>query len=245
MRATNNQHGYTMLETIMYVGLLLILGTTLAKYAHAVMLRYKTGRTAQQVLELKKAIIQYSASDEDYSDISVLAMDTSASLPLDMRTGNPSVARHALGGTVQIGPAAELKENTEETTNTDPAPDDPEDPEEPETPAVLTEDQRKMYYMFYIRFNGIPQASCSEILTQGQFYGDGSEMDTLIVNNQAWRYRYSFFDFTLSDIQVSNTKTLVPTGTGADAAPSIRLTISEALAACSDKNNNRIIWIFS
>ena len=239
MRVAKEQRGYTMLETIMYIGLLIILGSTLASYAHAVMLRYKTGRTAQQVLELKKAIIQFSAADEDYSNVSILAMDKSSSLPLDMRTGNQAIARNALGGTVQVGPAAELKEDTQE-----PEPENPDPDPDPE-PSSLSDEQKKMYYMFYIKFNGIPQGSCAEILTQGQFYGDGSEMDTLIVNNRAWRYQYSFYDFSQGDIQVTNTKTLTPNGIGADAAPSIRLNISEALEACSDKNNNRIIWIFS
>jgi len=237
MRVAKHEHGYTMLETIMYIGLLIVLGSTLASYASAVMRRYKTGRAAQQVLELKKAIIQFTAADEDYSNISILAMDKTASIPLDMRTGNPSVARNALGGIVQIGPAAELKEEVPEA--------DPEDPEEPETPSALTDEQKRMYYMFYIKFNGLPKASCAEILTQGQFYGDGSEMDTLIVNNHMWKYQYSFYDYIQSGLNITQIKTMVPTGVGANAAPSIRLSIDEALAACSDKNNNRIIWIFS
>jgi len=242
MRVAKHERGYTMLETIMYIGLLIVLGSTLASYASAVMRRYKTGRAAQQVLELKKAIIQFTAADEDYSNISVLAMDKTASIPIDMRTGNPSVARNALGGTVQIGPAAELKEEVEEIPGASP---DPEDPEEPETPVTLTDEQKKMYYMFYIKFNGLPKASCAEILTQGQFYGDGSEMDTLIVNNHMWKYQYSFYDYSQSGIDITEIKTMMPTGVGANAAPSIRLSIDEALEACSDKNNNRIIWIFS
>lgn len=241
MRVANQQRGYTMLETIMYIGLLIVLGGTLASYAHAVMLRYKTGRAAQQVLELKKAIVQFTAADENYSNVSVLAMDKSASLPLDMRTGNQSVARNALGGTVFIGPAAELKENDNPPTNDS----DDDDDDENNEPTVLSDDQKRLYYMFYIKFNGLPQGSCVEILTQGQFYGDGSEMDTLIVNNTAWRYRYSFYDFTLSDLNVNHVKTLMPSGVGAEAAPSIRLDITEAMEACADKNNNRIIWIFS
>lgn len=236
MRVIKEQRGYTMLETIMYIGVLIMLGSTLANYAHAVMIRYKTGRTAQQVLELKKSIIQFTAADEDYSNVSISALDKSSSLPLDMRTGNHSIARNSLGGTVKVGPAAELKEDTEET--------EPEDPD-PETPTPPTDEQKKMYYMFYIKFNGIPQGSCTEILTQGQFYGDGSELDTLIVNDKAWHYQYSFYDIDQSGMLVTSIKTLVPSGVGANAAPSIHLSITEALQACSDKNNNRIIWIFS
>jgi type II secretory pathway pseudopilin PulG len=239
MKVANQQRGYTMLETIMYIGLLIVLGSTLASYAHAVMLRYKTGRSAQQVLELKKAIIQFTAADEDYSNVSVLAMDKSASLPLDMRTGNKAVARNALGGTVLVGPAAKLKENDNQEPNNSGDDDDEEEP------ATLSDAEKSQYYMFYIKFNGLPQGSCVEILTQGQFYGDGSEMDTLIVNNMAWQYKYSFFDFNQSDINVGTTKKLYPTGEGAEAAPSIRLNITEAMEACSNKDNNRIIWIFS
>ena len=55
MRTTGSEKGYTMLETIMYIGILGTLGAILASYASEVFGRYKTGRIAQQILDLKKA----------------------------------------------------------------------------------------------------------------------------------------------------------------------------------------------
>ena len=53
MRTTGSEKGYTMLETIMYIGILGTLGAILASYASEVFGRYKTGRIAQQILDLK------------------------------------------------------------------------------------------------------------------------------------------------------------------------------------------------
>lgn len=218
MKAATNQKGYTMVETIMYISLLIILGGVLAGYAHTVISRYKTGRVAQQVLDLKKAIISFTAADEDYSNLSIAAMDQGHSLPMDMRNGDHVTAHHALGGSVQLGPAS----------------DD-----------VLNDNSENKDFMFYIRFNNLPKNSCVEILTQGQFYGDGSEMDTLIVNGRfAWQYQHSFYNTNNYSGGHPEVKTLVP-GTGVNAVPSIRLNITEAVNACTERDNNHITWIFS
>jgi len=218
MKTATNQKGYTMIETIMYISLLIILGGVLAGYAHTVISRYKTGRAAQQVIDLKKAIINFTASDEDYSNLSIAAMDKGRSLPMDMRNGDHASAHHALGGSVQLGPAS----------------DD-----------VLGDDSENKDFMFYIRFNNLPKASCVEILTQGQFYGDGSEMDTLIVNGKfAWQYQHSFYDTGKYSGGNPEVNILMP-GTGANAVPSIRLNISDAVRACTEKDTNHITWIFS
>lgn len=218
MKAAVNQKGYTMVETIMYISLLIILGGVLAGYAHKVISRYKTGRTTQQVIDLKKAIINFTASDEDYSQLSIAAMDQGHSLPMDMRNGDHVTAHHALGGSVQLGPAS----------------DD-----------ILGDTSENKDFMFYIRFNNLPKDSCVEILTQGQFYGDGSEMDTLIVNGKfAWQYEHSFYNTDNYSGGNPEVKILTP-GTGVNAVPSIRLTITDAVHACSEKDTNHITWIFS
>ena len=218
MKAAVNQKGYTMIETIMYISLLIILGGVLAGYAHHVISRYKTGRAAQQVIDLKKAIINFTAADEDYSNLSIAAMDHAHSLPMDMRNGDHVTAHHALGGSVQLGPAS----------------DD-----------VLGDDSDNKDFMLYIRFNNLPKDSCVEILTQGQFYGDGSEMDTLIINGKfAWQYQHSFYDTSKYSGGNPVVSTLLP-GSGANAVPSIRLNISDAVRACTEKDSNHITWIFS
>ena len=205
----SNESGRTMLETIMYLGLLIVIGASAAQHMHQAFRRYKIGRTAQQVIDFKKAVIQFTAADEDYTNLSVINMDAEHSVPLDMRaTKNTNMARHALGGSVTTGP-------------------------------VGTEGNDR--YLFYITFNNLFQGGCVEILTQGQFYGNGSELDTLIINNKhAWRYPYSFYNTT----SIDNVHILAPASANAPVA-SIHLNITEALEACSQKKDNTITWIFS
>jgi len=225
MRKPQNEHGYTMVETTLYISILIILGGVLAGYAHNAMLRYKTGRTTQQVIDLKKAVIQFTAADEDYSKLTIENMDKGNSLPLDMRTGNSSTAIHALDGSVDVGPASK---------------------------APLNDTGKNKNFMFFIKFDNLYRKGCVEILTQGQFYGDGSELDTLIVNGtEAWRYKYSFYDLskyndgTGSSVSEENKHTLEPESSSVADAPSIRLSISDAVHACSKKENNTIVWVFS
>lgn len=200
MKTNGNENGSTMLETIMYIGILSFLGVVLAGYAGEVFKRYKTGRITQQILDLKKAVITYTAADEDYVSLSATQMQEKNALPLDMRD-----LHHALGGQVTLGPVGDGTNNVNEK------------------------------YLFFITFDAVFQKACIELLAQGQFYGDGLGLDTLIVNNKtAWNYERSFYDVT--DIQKVHTMTLT-TGT--------RPTMEQAQTACSNKDSNRITWIFS
>lgn len=227
MKIKEEQSGYTMIETIIYIGFLIILGGWLASFGNTVYKRYKIGRATQQVLDLRKAILNYTAAEEDYNNLSVENMNKAASLPSDMRTGSLTKAKHALGGNVQIGPTTKYKHITDD------------------------EDKETHKYMFYIIFENLDKKSCAEILTQGQFYSDGANLDTLIVNGntnldintkkgKGWHYRNSIFKSNkietvkLWNVNQSNSATNEPT-----------LSIGEALDACSEKNNNSITWIFS
>jgi len=214
MRIKNNEYGRTMLEMIMYLGILMCLTITIAGYMHKMMLRYKVGRTAQQIIDLKRAIIHYTAADESYAKISPEDMSKTIAVPLDMRTSSDSIARHALGGTAEYGPVKNIVADTDKAYD----------------------------YMFYIRFNNIYQAGCIELVTQGQFYGDGSDLDSLVVNNtHIWRYEHSFYPTD----GIANIHTTTPTNNTATGTAKIFIELTDALAACSDKRNNTITWIFS
>ena len=215
MKTASNEQGNTMLQTILYIGFLIIIGGWLASIANNAMQRYKLGRVSQQILDLKKAVSHFTATTEDYSNLTIAAMNAGSSLPMDMRTGNNTTAKHALGGEVKLGPATDIISGTEK-------PD--------------------YKYLFYITFKNINRKACVELLSQGQFYGDGSDLDTLIVNSRkAWRYKYSIYPETgISHV----TELTIGTGS-ASSAQSIHLTVTEALDACTDKNNNTITWIFS
>lgn len=202
------ERGYTMIETIMYISILGILGVILAGYAQRGFARYLTGRTAQQIIDLKRAVLQYTAVKESYETLSISEMAAAKAIPLDMRDAT-TYAHHALGGAVRLGPAFEHSKAKDNTS------------------AKATNK-----YMFYITFENVPKNSCAEILTDGQFYGDGGDIDSLIINNEVYYYENSFFE-------VDETKKLDNKITQG------RLSVEQAVKACSKPNSNTITWIFS
>ncbi len=173
-----NQHGYTMIEVILYISILGVLGVVLTNYAYRGFTRYRIGRVAQQVIDLKRAILQYSAVHDDYLSIRLNDMHNKRSIPLDMRNSTTE-ARHALGGAVTLGPSTELPYATENYTDNK--------------------------YMFYMTFSTVSHSSCIEILTQGHFYSDGGDLDAIVTFDEdspgsykLFYYEHSFFGSTLS-----------------------------------------------
>lgn len=204
MRFNNNERGSTMMETIMYISILGALGVVLASYAGAVITRYKTGRIAQQILDLKKAIINFTAADESYANLNEDIMQEKKAIPLDMRN-----LHHALSGKIRFGAVGD-------------GTIDPNDK-----------------YLFYITFEDIYQKGCIELLSQGQFYNNGSDLDALIVNNNtAWYYEYSFYDTTQIKTRYKINSLLSSVG-------SSRPTLEQISKACSRREDNDITWIFS
>lgn len=207
MAASSNEKGYTMLETIMYISLMMVLGASIASYVSKAFTRYKTGRVTQQVLDLKKAIAQYTAASADYKELRLVKEDDKngmledKALPLDMKNGS-----HALGGKIKIGSAANL--------------------------LAMADTDKMHHFMFYITFESLTQNSCVEVITQGQFYGEGSDLDALIINDSIWRYEYSLFPTQGYTIPQGNKE------------PN-KINIQQALAACAKKVGNQITWIFS
>ena len=206
MLRKENEKGYTMIETIMYISILGVLGVILAGYINKVFNRYKIGRIGQQLLDLRKSILSYTAADEDYTRLSLAGMMESNSLPPDMRSGY-----HAFSGKINFGPVG--TGDTAKTNNDK--------------------------YLFYITFEGIYQPACIELLSQGQFYGDRVDLDTLIVNNNvAWRYERSFFN-------TQNINTVHKIQTLPNKSVTIHPNMPEIMDACSREDDNIITWIFS
>jgi hypothetical protein len=201
MIVKNNEQGNTMIQTILYFCILIALSVSIAKNISGIFGRYKTGRISQQVVELKKAIIQYSAVDEDYTNVTEEALENSNSIPLDMRA-----LRHALGGKIEFGPTTEI-------TSSNP---------------VLATDR----YMYYITFWSVNKNACVEVLSKGQFFTDGSELDAIIINdNIAWNYTFSQFE-TNHIASVNKLQRQY-------------LSLSEAISSCTRKIDNKITWIFT
>jgi len=213
MKANSNENGYTMLETIMYISVMIVLGGVLAKYVHTVFLRYKTGRASQQVVDIKKAVIQYTATDEDYSRLDLDKMVADRALPYDALS-----KVNALGGQILLGPVSKISG----------------------TPSGEAKDD----YMFYITFDGLPRSSCVELLSQGQFYGGGSDIDCIIANDTTrWGYQYSLY----ASCGAGNPKSENVAKQNGSNAESImdKITMTAALNACNKEVNNKITWIFS
>ena len=195
----NNQKGSTMVETLLYISLLIMLAmiaySTIAKGIN----RYKIGRLSQQLVDLKRAIIQYTAVDEDYSNLTEEGMKRATAMPIDMRA-----FRHSLSGSVFFGPATEIAINPADPINK---------------------------YMYYITFENVGKEACLEVLTSGQFYTDGSEMDSLIVNTTyGWKYPFSHFDLTTSVTKIMRNH---------------NITLQDVMPACNKERTNKITWIFS
>ncbi len=199
MTTKNNEQGSTMLETILYICVLIALGTTIARGVARVFHRYNLGRASQQVVDLKKTILMFTAADEDYGKVST--SEINKALPLDMKNW-----RHALGGEIEIGCAKDYDRANEE--------------------AVANK------FMYFITFKDLDKGSCTEILSQGQFFSAGSEVDTLIVNERYWQYEYSLFTFASTPGTINR-------------LTQQHMQLQEAFTACSNKKDNTITWIFS
>lgn len=253
MRASSNEHGYTMLETIMYIGILVMLSATIAGYISKGFARYKVGRAIQQIVDIKKTVVQYTASWENYGDkysydisretqeefgaLCNKKLIEDRALPLDIaKSPDGKEIRHALGGKIYIGSYANFGFSSAEDGFTE---------------CVI--DLATNKYMFYVTFTGLDQAHCAEILTQGQFHGQGSELDTIVVNVQnkgTVRYFEHSFAYNENDPDrfpcVPSTKQKVmPNSTEAGAIKTTNFSVSEAMDACNSGNNNSITWIFS
>lgn len=202
MVTKNNEHGTTMIETIMCISLLIVVGTSIARGVVSVFNRYKTGRLAQQVIDLKRAILAYTAINEDYTSLSEQAMINADALPIDLKA-----LRHAMNGKIEFGPTTTLSsaQNASDSNNK---------------------------YMFYVTFHSLRQEACIELLTQGQFFTDGAEMDSLQVNdNYCWQYPYSLFKFNSCGYSTTLSKQ--------------HLELKDGLRGCKNKDSNKITWIFS
>lgn len=222
MKKHSDEAGYTMLETIMYISIMIVLSISIMRYINTAFTRYKTGRVSQQVVDLKKAIMEFTAIDEDYRNLTLIDMADKRAIPYDLlksyskpQNNAPdtiSYPKHALGGNVKLGCVRQKLE-------------------EEHKPSTSLQNN----YMFYITFEGIPRESCIELLIQGQFYGGGTDMDSIIVNNSnLWQYQHSLYPKT--------GLTLMPLP---ENATGIDISVTQALDTCSRTLDNQITWIFS
>ena len=238
MTKCSNEKGYTMLEVIMYTGLIIILTGAIANMVSSVFYRYKIGRINQQVIDLKKSIVYYTATWENYGEhddgtgsiddtihfLSFERMQRDNVISMDLKN-----RIHALSGGIDLGSSINyIAENG----------------------VHAIEDSTNNKYMFYVKFDGLSPEACVEVVTQGPFYSDSSDLDTLIINDEyLWKYKYSHFKYDgippQNEITLEYTTSSDPDNPNPKNIPSIALSIADALKACHYKKDNTITWIFS
>lgn len=254
MRTASNEHGYTMLETIMYIGILVALGGTIANTVAKGFARYKVGRTIQQIVDVKKTVVQYTASWENYGDKDNNTTDKDQTeigelcnqkliedkaIPLDItKSADGKNLYHALGGKIYIGSFANFGYTTADTDGS--------------LQFNTCGDYENTYkYMFYVTFTDLKKPHCMEILTQGQFHGQGSEMDAIIVNIQdgdasTMRHFEHSFSKNITCNVTDDNKTKITPNTENATIKSTNFSVKDAFDACNDENDkNSITWIYS
>lgn len=68
MKIKNSQSGYTMLESIMYIGLLMMVVIAFVSVVHKMYGRYKISRMTSQVVEIAKAISDRCVASASYAE---------------------------------------------------------------------------------------------------------------------------------------------------------------------------------
>ena len=218
MTIKNEQSGRTMIETILYLALIGVLSAGIAKTVSHTFDRYAIGRLGQQLRDLKKSIINYTAAYEDYTVLAGNGFNTMLShnaIPYDMKNQT-----HSLGGKIELGCTTNLAPHSSDT---------------------------KHKYMYYITFNNLSQSACVELLTQTAFYTEGSEADTIIVNKdtlneRSWAFKFSLFYDNTPSTTPQNCNT---SDASICLLKNQTLNINQALQSCTYKINNSITWIFS
>lgn len=100
MKHRKTQSGYTMIESIAFLGIVIMLGVSVLTLISRMIDKYKISRIGQQVIELQKAVdLRYSASP-NYADISVSDLLKEKLAPSDM-VANKKLY-HSFAGPVNV-----------------------------------------------------------------------------------------------------------------------------------------------
>lgn len=100
----STQSGRTMIETIGYISILVMITSGVAATVSSGYYKYRMGRINQQLTDLKKIVSQRWVADENYKDVKFETLVDEKILPWSLYDGNKKNAgRHAFGGVVDIG----------------------------------------------------------------------------------------------------------------------------------------------
>ncbi len=84
MLRQNEQHGYTLIESIMFIGVIIMVGISAINLINSMLDKYRMSRVTQQIVDLQKSIDFRFSSAEDYNDISPDMLIDERVVPGDM-----------------------------------------------------------------------------------------------------------------------------------------------------------------
>ncbi len=95
---SSEQSGRSMIEVLCYISIGMVLGVSFLTAVNSGYHRFKLGRLNQELSDLKKVISQRYVVAENYKDVSFETLIEEKIVPHDLKD-----ARHAMGGSVEIG----------------------------------------------------------------------------------------------------------------------------------------------
>ena len=103
MKRTQNQRGYTLLESIMFIGVITAVSIGIINVVSSMLDKYKISRLTSQVAELQKSITNRFAAAESYKKLTVKLLKDENLAPGDIGwEGNKMI--HKYNGEVTVAP---------------------------------------------------------------------------------------------------------------------------------------------
>ena len=102
MKRTQNQKGYTLLESIMFIAVITAVSIGIVKVVSSMLDRYKISRLTSQVAELQKSINVRFAAAESYEKLNMGLLIEENLLPGDISVGSGGGVRHKFNGLGQV-----------------------------------------------------------------------------------------------------------------------------------------------
>ena len=101
MKRTQNQRGYTLLESIMFIAVITAISIGIVKVINSMLDRYKISRLTSQVTELQKMINVRFAASENYSKLNLSLISAEKLYPGDINWDGTKML-HKYGGEIDV-----------------------------------------------------------------------------------------------------------------------------------------------
>ena len=103
MKRTQNQRGYTLLESIMFIAVITVVSIGIVKVINSMLDRYKISRLTSQVTELQKMINVRFAASENYRKLHHSLIHDEKLYPGDINWDGSKML-HKYGGEIDVRP---------------------------------------------------------------------------------------------------------------------------------------------